>query len=75
VILLKHCIDGLRAHEKSIREVMQRSLMPVTAPAPKIGYDNAAKSAHAGETTLQQETLRLGFVSWTNATASFSRTK
>jgi len=42
VILLKHCIDGLRAHEKSIREVMQRSLMPVTAPAPKIGYDNAA---------------------------------
>ena len=40
--------------------------MLVTALAPKIGYDNAAKvakSAHARGTTLKEEALRLGFVS------------
>jgi fumarate hydratase, class II len=45
---------------------MQRSLMLVTALAPKIGYDNAAKvakTAHANGTTLKEEALRLGFVS------------
>jgi fumarate hydratase, class II len=46
--------------------LMERSLMLVTALAPKIGYDNAAKvakSAHARGTTLREEALRLGFVS------------
>ena len=45
---------------------MQRSLMLVTALAPKIGYDNAAKvakTAHANGTTLKEAALRLGFVS------------
>jgi fumarate hydratase class II len=45
---------------------MERSLMLVTALAPKIGYDNAAKvakSAHARGTTLKEEALRLGLVS------------
>ncbi len=62
----EHCIDGIRADEKRIKELMQRSLMLVTALAPKIGYDNAAKvakSAHARGTTLKEEALRLGFVS------------
>ena len=62
----KHCIEGIRADEKRIRELMERSLMLVTALAPKIGYDNAAKvakSAHARGTTLKEEALRLGFVS------------
>ena len=39
--------------------------MLVTALAPKIGYDNAAKvakSAHARGTTLKEEAVRLGFV-------------
>jgi fumarate hydratase, class II len=61
-----HCIDGIRADEKRIRDLMERSLMLVTALAPKIGYDNAAKvakSAHARGTTLKQEAVRLGFVS------------
>jgi fumarate hydratase class II len=61
----EHCVDGIRADEKRIRELMQRSLMLVTALAPKIGYDNAAKvakSAHARGTTLKEEALRLGFV-------------
>jgi fumarate hydratase class II len=62
----RHCVEGLRADEKRIRDLMQRSLMLVTALAPKIGYDNAAKvakAAHARGTTLKEEAVRLGFVS------------
>jgi len=62
----EHCVEGIRADEKRIHELMQRSLMLVTALAPKIGYDNAAKvakTAHAHGTTLKEEAVRLGFVS------------
>jgi fumarate hydratase class II len=62
----EHCVSGIRADEKRIKDLMQRSLMLVTALAPKIGYDNAAKvakTAHANGTTLKEEALRLGFVS------------
>ena len=62
----EHCVNGIRADEKRIGELMQRSLMLVTALAPKIGYDNAArvaKTAHANGTTLKEEALRLGLVS------------
>jgi len=44
---------------------MERSLMLVTALAPRIGYDKAAKiarAAHANGTTLREEATRLGFV-------------
>jgi fumarate hydratase class II len=64
----EHCVEGIRADEKRIRELMERSLMLVTALAPSIGYDNAAKvakSAHARGTTLKEEAVRLGFVSAT----------
>jgi fumarate hydratase, class II len=62
----EHCVEGIRADEERIRELMERSLMLVTALAPRIGYDNAAKvakSAHARGTTLKEEAVRLGFVS------------
>ncbi|HEY3677241.1 MAG TPA: class II fumarate hydratase [Bradyrhizobium sp.] len=62
----ENCVDGIQADEKRIRELMERSLMLVTALAPKIGYDNAAKvakSAHARGTTLKEEAVRLGLVS------------
>lgn len=62
----EHCVEGIRANEKRIQELMERSLMLVTALAPKIGYDNAAKvakSAHANGTSLKEEAVRLGFVS------------
>ena len=62
----EHCIIGIRADEKRIDELMRRSLMLVTALAPKIGYDNAAKvakTAHARGTTLKEEAVRLGLVS------------
>jgi fumarate hydratase class II len=61
-----HCVTGIRADEKRIGELMRRSLMLVTALAPKIGYDSAAKvakSAHARGTTLREEAVRLGLVS------------
>src|SRR5256886_13733133 len=51
----EHCVEGIRADEKRIEELMQRSLMLVTALAPKIGYDNAAKvakSAHGAATPI-----------------------
>ena len=62
----RNCVEGIRADEKRIRDLMERSLMLVTALAPKIGYDNAAKvakTAHARGTTLKAEAVRLGFVS------------
>jgi fumarate hydratase class II len=61
-----NCIAGIRADEARIGELMRRSLMLVTALAPKIGYDNAAKiakAAHANGTTLKEEAVRLGLVS------------
>jgi fumarate hydratase, class II len=64
----ENCIEGIRADETRIRELMERSLMLVTALAPRIGYDDAAKvakTAHARGTTLKEEAVRLGFVSAT----------
>jgi fumarate hydratase class II len=61
-----NCVAGIRADETRIRELMERSLMLVTALAPKIGYERAAeiaKSAHVRGTTLRDEALRLGYVS------------
>ena len=61
-----NCIVGIEPNEPRIAELMQRSLMLVTALAPTIGYDKAtqvAKSAHANGTTLREEALRLGYVS------------
>ncbi len=59
------CVAGIRANEPRIRDLMQNSLMLVTALTPKIGYDKAAqiaKAAHANGTTLREEAVRLGFV-------------
>ena len=61
-----NCVVGIQANKARIGELMERSLMLVTALSPKIGYDKAAqvaKAAHANGTTLREEALRLGFVS------------
>ena len=61
-----HCVIGIRANEPRIRALMNNSLMLVTALAPRIGYDKAAKiakTALANGTTLRQEAIKLGFVS------------
>ncbi|MDO9411133.1 MAG: class II fumarate hydratase [Pseudolabrys sp.] len=62
----ENCVVGIEANKPRIDELMNRSLMLVTALAPKIGYDNAAKvakTAHANGTTLREEAVKLGFVS------------
>lgn len=59
------CVAGLEANEANIEELMNRSLMLVTALAPSIGYDKAteiAKTAHKNGTTLKEEAVRLGYV-------------
>jgi fumarate hydratase, class II len=61
----ERCLDGLEPDERRIAELMSKSLMLVTALAPEIGYDNAAKIAkHAHEKglTLKEAGLDLGLV-------------
>jgi fumarate hydratase class II len=63
-----NCVAGIRADRARIRELMERSLMLVTALAPHIGYQRAAeiaKAAHTAGTTLREEAIRLGYVSAT----------
>jgi fumarate hydratase class II len=60
-----NCIAGIEPNRKHIAELMNRSLMLVTALAPRIGYDKAAeiaKAAHKNGTTLREEALRMGYV-------------
>ena len=60
-----NCVVGIRANAARIDELMERSLMLVTALAPKIGYDKAAaiaKAAHHNGTTLREEAIRSGYV-------------
>jgi fumarate hydratase class II len=60
-----NCVQGIEANRERIDDLMRRSLMLVTALAPKIGYDNAAKvakAAHANGTTLREEAVALGLV-------------
>jgi fumarate hydratase class II len=66
VSFAENCVDGIEANEERIRDLLERSLMLVTALAPKIGYDNAtkiAKAAHKKGTTLREEAVGMGFVS------------
>jgi fumarate hydratase, class II len=61
----ERCVEGLKANEKRIQELVDNSLMLVTALAPVIGYDNAskiAKHAHDKGITLKAAALDLGLV-------------
>tara|TARA_Y100000389_G_scaffold67204_1_gene63454 strand:+ start:73 stop:1464 length:1392 start_codon:yes stop_codon:yes gene_type:complete len=60
-----NCIDGIKPNKAKISELLNSSLMLVTALAPVIGYDNAskiAKTAHKNGTTLKEEAVRLGYI-------------
>ena len=62
----KYCIAGLKADKKKINEHLENSLMLVTALAPRIGYDNAAKIAKRAlknRTTLKEESIKSGLIS------------
>jgi fumarate hydratase class II len=61
----EHCARGIEANEGRIRELLERSLMLVTALSPHIGYDKAAeiaKKAHREGSTLREAALGLGYV-------------
>jgi fumarate hydratase class II len=58
-------VVGIQPREDNIKAALERSLMLVTALAPKIGYDNAAKiakTAHKNGTTLREEAVGGGYV-------------
>ncbi|MDP9342374.1 MAG: class II fumarate hydratase [Actinomycetota bacterium] len=60
------CVEGLQPNRERIAELVNGSLMLVTALSPKIGYDKAAeiaKKAHHEGTTLKEATLSLGYLS------------
>ncbi|HEX6208616.1 MAG TPA: class II fumarate hydratase [Actinomycetota bacterium] len=59
------CVEGIRPNRERIAELVDRSLMLVTALTPKIGYDKAAeiaKKAHAEGSTLKEAALSLGYL-------------
>lgn len=61
----KRCVEGIEPDRRRIAELVERSLMLVTALAPEIGYDNAAKiakHAHEHDLSLRQAALALGLV-------------
>ena len=64
-LFTEHALDGAEPNRDRIAELVDRSLMLVTALAPEIGYDNAAKiakHAHANGLTLREAALDLGLV-------------
>ncbi|MCX7282795.1 MAG: class II fumarate hydratase [Novosphingobium sp.] len=59
------CVEGIEPDRRRIGELVERSLMLVTALAPQIGYDNAAKiakHAHEHDLSLREAALALGLV-------------
>jgi fumarate hydratase class II len=61
----EHCAAGILPQRERIAQNLERSLMLVTALAPHIGYDAAAriaKAAHAGGKTLREAAIELGLV-------------
>ena len=61
----ERCVSGIKANRARMAENMERSLMLVTALSPRIGYENAAKTAHkafAESKSLREACLELGFL-------------
>jgi fumarate hydratase class II len=61
----EHCVAGIAPDTARIADLVEKSLMLVTALVPRIGYDKAAaiaKAAHSNGTTLRLEAVRLGYV-------------
>jgi fumarate hydratase class II len=61
----RNCVEGIEADRARIADLLERSLMLVTALAPRIGYDAAAKiarKAHAEGTSLREAAAALGLI-------------
>ncbi|MBY0340898.1 MAG: class II fumarate hydratase [Rhodocyclaceae bacterium] len=64
--LNEHCVQGIQVNEQRVAELLERSLMLVTALTPHIGYDKAAeiaKKAHREGSTLRESAIATGYVS------------
>ena len=62
---IDQCLVGIEANEARIKQLLEQSLMLVTALNPYVGYDNAAKiakNAHKKGITLRESALELGFI-------------
>jgi len=62
----KFCVSGLKADKKRIKNLLDNSLMLITALSPVLGYDNAAKIAKRAlknNTTLKEEVIKTGLIS------------
>ena len=62
----EHCVVGMQVNREQMDQHLRNSLMLVTALAPKIGYDNAArvaKTAHHQGTSLREAAVKLGLMS------------
>jgi fumarate hydratase, class II len=62
---VEHCAHGIEVNREKIDHYVKTSLMLVTALAPKIGYDNAAKVAHTAHhehSSLREAAIKLGFI-------------
>lgn len=60
-----HCVEGIQANREKMKENLNRSLMLVTAIAPYIGYENAAKTAkkaYKENISLKEACVKLGFL-------------
>ena len=60
-----NCVVGIKANKDKINELMNQSLMLVTALNPHIGYDNSAliaKTAHKNNSTLKETAIELGLL-------------
>ena len=60
-----YCVKGIKADKKRIKNLLDNSLMLVTALAPKIGYDkaaNIAKTAYKNGSTLKHEVIKAGLI-------------
>lgn len=60
-----HCVEGIQANREKMKENLNRSLMLVTAIAPYIGYENAAKTAkkaYKENISLKEASVKLGFM-------------
>lgn len=65
VSFAKRCVSGIEVNYDRVEELLEKSLMLVTALNPHIGYDNAAKiakTAYSEKTTLKEAALKLGLV-------------
>ena len=62
----ERCVSGIRANREKMREYLNRSLMPVTALSPVIGYEKAAEIAQKAlreDLSLRDACLALGYMS------------